>query len=115
MDREPELVRVTVHPAHRRGAALGEALDRPARDLDQELVEARVVVEDRAGGEARPLGDVLHPHADRAPLEQHLPRRHLELSPSLSLVLPSHVRILFGDTAVPGRVARQGSGSYSSN
>ena len=39
VDREPELLRVTVDPAHRRGAALGEALNRPARDLDQELVE----------------------------------------------------------------------------
>ena len=108
VDRQPELLRVTVDPAHRRGPALGEALNRPARDLDQELVEARVVVEDRAGSETCPLGDVLHPHADRAPLEQHLPRRHLELSPSLNLVLPPHVRILFGATAVPGRVAQAG-------
>ena len=71
VDREAQLVGGIREGADRLGAALGVALHRVARDVEQQVVEVGVVVEDRARREAGALGDVLDPQADRPALEQH--------------------------------------------
>jgi hypothetical protein len=81
---------MAVDSMDRGGPALGKAIDCAARNLDQELVEVGVVVEDRARGEPGPLRHVLHPHSDRASLEQHLARGVSQLPAPLRLILPPH-------------------------
>jgi hypothetical protein len=63
-----------------------------AEGLGQEVLELRVVVEDRRGRQARLLGDVAQTQIQQATRLDHAKRRAPDLVAAVSLVLlPRHV------------------------